>query len=176
MFEEAGDRLFEVAKAQDQLMHSLSAEMSVKTSLYLVFTAFIFSASIQLINFCKDVPTPCSRTGIALCGTSAAFSLLAGIMLLIAALVRQYNIFATRKMNDWVFGLKEYHAKYPNAETESPSDGVLMELIETVEKNKAENEKKATWITAGACLLFGAVAFLALGGGFALYSYFNRPS
>jgi len=174
--EEVDQRLFEVAKGQDQIMHSVSAEMSVKTSLYLVFTAFVFSASIQIVNFSKDVATPCSRTAIKLSSASAAFSLLAGIMLLIAALVREYKLFPTRKMVDWVKTLAEYHSEYPNAATITPSEGVLIELINTAEKNKAESEKKASWITVGAVFLFIAVAFLGLGGGFALYAFFTRPS
>jgi hypothetical protein len=176
MSEEIEQRLFEVARGQDQIMHSLSAEMSVKTSLYLVFTAFIFSASIQIINFSKDVAAPCSRIAIKLSGTSAAFSLLAGVMLLIAALMREYKIFPTRKMVAWVKALGKYKSDYPDEETITPSEGVLNGLIDTAEQNKTESEKKAAWITAGALFLFIAVAFLALGGGFGLYAFFSRPS
>jgi hypothetical protein len=176
MPEEIEQRLFEVAKGQDQIMHSLSAEMSVKTSLYLVFTAFIFSASIQIVNFSKDVAVPCSRTAIKLCSASAAFSLLAGIMLLVAALVREYKVFPTREMLTWVKSMGSYSKEYPSVAVESPSEGVLLELIDTAEMNKIESEKKAAWITAGAALLFIAVALIALGGGFAIYAFFSRPS
>jgi len=176
MSEEIEQRLFEVAKGQDQIMHSVSAEMSVKTSLYLVFTAFIFSATIQIVNFSKDVAAPCSRTAIKLCSISAALSLLAGIMLLVAAMAREYKVFPTRKMIAWVKTLLKYKDDYPSAESMTPSEGVLIELVNTAEQNKVENEKKATWITAGAFFLFIAVAFLALGGGFALYAFFSRPS
>ena len=40
----------EIAHNQDSLMHSSSGDLGVKTSLYLVFTAFLFSAGIQTIN------------------------------------------------------------------------------------------------------------------------------
>lgn len=176
MSEEIEERLFEVAKAQDQIMHNLSAEMSVKTSLYLVFTAFIFSASIQIINFVKDAATPCGRIAIVLCSASAGFSLLAGIMLLIAALVREYKVFPTRAMVEWVKNIGSYREKYPAAPVENLSEAVLLELIDTAEVNQTESEKKASWITAGALLLFVAVATLALGGGFALYAFFSLPS
>lgn len=172
------DRLFEVAKGQDQIMHRLSAEMSVKTSLYLVFTAFIFSAAIQIVNFSKDIAVPCARTAIKLSSASAAFSLTAGILLLIAALVRTYGAFPTRRVADWIKNLKEYkqeYPEYPREQAADPSEVILFRLIDTAEKNKAESEKKAWWITAGAYCLFAATAFLALGGGFALYAFFSRP-
>jgi hypothetical protein len=175
MSEEIEQRLFEVAKGQDQIMHSVSAEMSVKTSLYLVFTAFIFSAAVQIVNFSKDVAGPCSRTAIKLCSVSAVCSLVAGIMLLVSAMVREYKIFPLRRVFDWVKSVGEYKSNYPGAETANPAEVVILRLIDTVEKNKAESEKKATWITAGALFLFIAVAFLALGGGFALYAFFSRP-
>ncbi|HUK25620.1 MAG TPA: hypothetical protein VLV49_13645 [Terriglobales bacterium] len=167
--------LFGVAKSQDQVMHNLSAEMSVKTSLYLVFTAFVFSASIQLINLSKDAAAPCSRTAIELCGTSAAFSLCAGIMLLIAALVREYKTFPTRGMVQWVKDVDSYRRENPNARVEEPLEGILLELIDTAEVNQTESEKKARWVTRGALFLFTAIGFLALAGGFALYAFLNRP-
>jgi hypothetical protein len=176
MSEEIEQRLFEVAKGQDQIMHSLSAEMSVKTSLYLVFTAFIFSASIQIVNFSKDVVMPCSRTAIKLCSISAGVSLLAGIMLLVAAMVRTYKAFPTREMVEWVKSIGIYSKENPDEAAEQPSEGVLLGLIDTAEANQRESEKKAAWITVGAYLLFIAVAFLAIGGGFALYALFSRPS
>jgi hypothetical protein len=157
-------------------MHSLSAEMSVKTSLYLVFTAFIFSASVQVINFSKDLSTPCGATAIKLCSISAGFSLLAGTMLLVAAMVRQYKIFPTREMVEWVRRTEQYREEYPETAAEEPSKGVLLELIDTAEVNQVESEKKAKWITGGAFVLFAALAFLAIGGGFALYAFFSRPS
>jgi hypothetical protein len=120
--------LFEIAKGQDQTMHNLSAEMSVKTSLYLVFTAFIFSASIQVINFSKDLRSPCSGTAIKLC--SVSFSLLAGTMLLVAAMVREYEIFPTREMVEWVKNIEKYKEEYPNDAAEEPARGVLLELID----------------------------------------------
>ena len=176
MPEDVEQRLFEIAKGQDQIMHSLSAEMSVKTSLYLVFTAFIFSASIQVINFSKDLAAPCGGAAIKLCSISAGFSLLAGTTLLVAAMVREYRIFPTREMVEWVKSTEEYREEYPTAAVEEPSKGVLLELIETAEVNQRESEKKARWITAGAFVLFAALAFLAIGGGFALYAFFSRPS
>jgi chromate transport protein ChrA len=42
--------------------------------------------------------------------------------------------------------------------------------------NQQESEKKAKWVTAGAFVLFAALGFLALGGGFGLYAFFSRPS
>lgn len=142
MSERVEQRLFEIARGQDQIMHSASAEMSVKTSLYLVFAAFIFSASIQMINFSKDIAVPCGRLAIKLCSASAAFSLLAGTMLLVAALVREYKVFPTRKVAEWIKKLYEYKEKYPDAKTKDPSDVMLLQLIETAEENKKETEKK----------------------------------
>ena len=100
-------RLFDVVKGQDAILHSTSGELGVKTSLYLVFSAFIFSASIQLINFAKDLPRPLSQYAVASCSVGAAISLIAALALLIAALVRTYKIFPSRAMAGWI---KDYVA------------------------------------------------------------------
>jgi hypothetical protein len=175
MTENQNVRLFEVVKAQDAILHNLSGELGVKTSLYLVFTAFMFSASIQVINFAKDLASPWARWAIVSCSTGAAIALLSGIGLLIAALVREYKIFPSRKMAIWIRSLEAYRAKYPDQPTEDPDDAILKTLIDTAEANKLENEIKAVWITWGARGLFLSVPFVAAGGACAIYAFFNRP-
>jgi hypothetical protein len=176
MADEAEVRLFEVAKNQDMIMHNLSAEMSVKTSLYLVFSAFSFSASIQIINFAKDILGPSAKIAIAVCGISAAASLFGGVFLLTAALVRRYSVFPSKKMADWITDLKQFRESNPQQATSTdPATEVLNVLVKTAEKNKTENEAKADWIERGAFCLFASVPFLAIGGALALYAFFSHP-
>jgi hypothetical protein len=177
MADDAEVRLFEVAKNQDILMHNLSAEMSVKTSLYLVFAVFSFNASVQIINFVKDNSMPSAKCAVAICGISATMNLLGGIFLLIAALIRGYSAFPSRKMADWITELKQFRETNPGlATSRDPAREVLNVLIKTAENNKAENESKADWIERGAICLFLSVPFLVAGTGFALFAFFSRPS
>ena len=176
MFEDAEVRLFEVAKNQDVIMHNLSAEMSIKTSLYLVFSAFSFTASIQVINFAKDDPMHYAKSAVAFCGAAAAMSLFGGVFLLIAATVRNYSAFPSNKMAAWVVNLKKFRETYPALATSTnPATEVLNALVRTAENNKVENEKKADWIERGAWCLFASVPLLAVGGALALYVFFSRP-
>ncbi len=166
-------RLFEVVKGQDAIMHNISGELGVKTSLYLVFSAFIFSASIQLINFAKDSTSPMSRYAVASCSIGAAISLLSALALLIAALVRTYKIFPSNALAAWIKETQEYSEKYPQEKVEDTSEGILKSLIETLDANQVQNEKKATWIQVGTWLLFISLPFLVTGGALALYSFFK---
>jgi hypothetical protein len=164
--------MFELAKSVDYTAHSISAELSVKTSLYLVFAAFVFTASIQLINFAKDVR---SYAAVVICAIGAAVALFSAIALLIAALIRQYNIFPAQDMNSWLEKLDCYRKAYPNIPTEDPNAVMLKMLITTADDNQLVNERKADWIECGAWLLFVAIPFLAIGGGVAIYSALIRP-
>ena len=168
-------RLFEVVKSQDAIMHSTSAELGVKTSLYLVFSAFVFSTSIQLINFAKDLPRPLSQYAVAICAIGSAISLVAALALLIAALVRTYKIFPSRAMAGWINETKAYKERYPEEKTEDTAEGILGVLIETVDANQVESEKKAKWIQVGSACLFIALPFLVFGGALALRAFFSRP-
>ena len=174
MSDNAEARLFDVVKGQDVITHNISGELGVKTSLYLVYSAFIFSASIQLINFAKDLPAPVSHFAVANCSIGAAISLLSGLALLVAALVRTYKIFPSAAMAAWIQQMQEYRLAYPEESVEDTSEGIVKVLIETVDANQAENEKKASWIETGAWLLFFSLPFLVTGGGFALWAFFIR--
>jgi len=164
-----------MAKQQDSVMHNLSGELGVKTSLYLVFAAFILSASIQILNFAKDLKAPSAQCAILFCSLGAAIALLAGIALLAAALVRTYKVFPAQEMADWLEKMKDYTSKYPNEAISDPANGVLKTVIQTIDANQIENEKKAKWIQIGAWCLFASLPFFAIGGALAVYSYFSRP-
>ena len=166
MADEADVRLFELAKNVDTTMHQMSAELSVKTSLYLVFAAFVFSASLQLMNFSKDLH---SYAAIAICGIGAVVSLLSAIALLIAALVRKYKLFPAQDMKSWMAQIDEYKREYPDASVEDRSTAILETLIETADANQIVNETRSDWVECGAWLLFAALPFLAIGGGIAVY-------
>ena len=176
MIEKADIRLFEMAKQQDAAMHNLSGELGVKTSLYLVFTAFVLSASIQILNFAKDIHGGSAHRAVLLCSIGAAISLLAGTSLLIAALVRTYKIFPAQDMANWLEQIRDYTSKYPEEKVDDPADGLLQTVIKTIDANQIENEKKARWIKVSACLLFASLPFFATGGAFAIYAYFTHPS
>lgn len=176
MADTAEVRLFEVVKAQDAITHNISGELGVKTSLYLVFAAFIFSASIQLINFAKDLPVPLSRFAVLSSSVGAAISPLSALALLIAALVRTYKIFPSGEMVKWVKSMQKYQQDYPQETVEDPSEGIVSELIETADANQIENEKKATWIEVGAWLLFASLPFIVLGGILAVWAFFSRSA
>lgn len=176
MTDNANIRLFEVVKGQDVITHNISGELGVKTSLYLVFSAFIFSASIQLVNFAKDLAPPLNRCAVAVCSIGAAVSLLSAFALLIAALVRTYKIFPSNEMAAWIKSMQEYKEKYPRETIQDTSEGILNSLIETADANQIENEKKATWIEVGAWLLFFSLPFLVIGGALALCAFFSHSA
>src|SRR5262249_26048198 len=145
MFDDVDVRLFEIVKQQDSVMHNVSGELGVKTSLYLVFAAFVLSASIQLLNFVKDMNLYSARCAVVFCSLGAAIALLAGIALLGAALVRSYSIFPSQATAEWIEKLRDYKNKYPNETVEDPAKGLLRTMIRTVDANQVENEKKARW-------------------------------
>jgi hypothetical protein len=168
-------RLFEMAKQQDSIMHSLSGELGVKTSLYLVFAAFVLSASIQLLNFAKDLHAYSARCAVLSCSLGAAIALLSGAALLVAAFVRNYKVFPAKAMADWLKNIQNYQKEYPLEHLDDPSNSLLQTMIETVDANQIVNEKKAQWIEVGAYLLFASLPFFAVGGAFAVCAYFSRP-
>ncbi len=127
----------------------------------------MFSASIQTINLAKDLPRY-SHCAVAFSSISAA--------LLIAALVREYFVFPSSRMQDWLVRLEEYKTTYPETVTANPTDVMLRMLIETGKRDKLENEKKADQITWGARILFSAIPFLIIGGTLAVCGHFSRPS
>ena len=176
MSDSAEQRLFDIARGQDVIMHNVSSELGVKTSLYLVFTVFTFSASLQLITFAKDLPSSYARCSVVSSSISAGISLLASIMFLIAALVRRYWLFPSNDILQWIQGLRDYASQHPGVATEDTANGVLEVLIEPARQNKLENERKGTQITLGAIFLFFSVPFLAMGGALAIYAFFIRPS
>jgi hypothetical protein len=175
MPDNADVRLFEMVKQQDSTMHTLSGELGVKTSLYLVFAAFVLSASIQILNFAKDLHIYAARCAVFFCSLGAAIALCAGVALLGAALVRNYKIFPASEVADWLKKMKDYQTSYPQQAIDDPASGLLQTVIKTVEANQIVNEKKARWIEVGAWLLFASLPFFAVGGAFAVYAYFSHP-
>src|SRR5216684_2190613 len=141
MAENAEVRLFEMTKQQDFVMHNLSAELGVKTSLYLVFAAFVLSASIQLLNFAKDLHVYLARSAVFFCSLGAAITLLSGAALLIAAFVRNYKIFPAKEIADWLKSIEDYRREYPQESVDDPANGLLQTLIKTVDANQVVNEK-----------------------------------
>jgi hypothetical protein len=168
-------RLFELAKQQDFVQHNMSAELGVKTSLYLVFAAFMLSAAIQLLNFAKDQHVPIARTAVFFSSIGAVIALLSGTALLIAAFVRNYKIFPAQQVANWLKDIKDYQTQYPEEKLDDPANSLLQTLISTVDENTIVNEKKAQWIEWGATLLLISLPFMAIGGAFAVYAYFSHP-
>jgi len=167
----ADTRVFEMVKQQDSMMHGISAELGVKTSLYLVFAVFELNASIQLLNFAKDFKTPSASYAILLCSVGAIVALVAGVALLSAALVRSYSVFPARDMADWLAKIRDYQNKNPHEEVD-PLKGLLQTMIQTVDNNQAINERKARWIDVGSWCLFASLFLFAIGAGFAIRAYF----
>lgn len=165
-------RLFELAKNVDAIQHNISAELSVKTSLYLVFSAFVFSASLQLMSFAKDLH---SYVAVFLCGIGAVVSLLSAIALLVGATVRNYKIFPAQDMTTWIKEVEEYRRTHPGEETSDPFAVIRETLVETADLNQEVNERKAGWVETGAWLLFGSMPFLAIGGGLAVWILLSHP-
>ncbi len=170
---EAKKMLFDIAKGQDMLMHTISAELGVKTSLYLVFSVFLFNATLQISEFAKDQPTIWSYRSIVFSTIGATLSLLSATTLLIAPLVRKYQLFPVGKMARWIEQLSEFKQQYPEEELPEAEDGIRETFEETIAANKSANERKAFWITLGAFLLFIAVPFVALAGIFAFFAYLS---
>jgi hypothetical protein len=175
MPDNADSRLFEMAKQQDVIMHNASGELGVKTSLYLVFAAFMISASIQMVNFAKDMHTHTARCAVLLCSLGAAIALLSGVALLFAAVVRTYSVFPAKAMRDWLKDMEKFRTENPGERIDDPSSGLVQTLIETVDENQIVNERKGRWIEVGAGLLFISLPFSAVGGAFAVCAYFSRP-
>lgn len=173
--ENAELRVYDMAKQQDAAMHNLSGELGVKTSLYLVFTAFVLSASIQIVTFAKDLPAQSGRHAVIFSALGAAVALFAGIALLVAAFVRTYKIFPAQDMANWLEDIKNYATKYPEAQIDDPARGVLRTVIQTVDANQRENEKKAQWIKIGAFFLFASLPLFAIGGALAIRAYLIHP-
>lgn len=163
-----------MTKQQDTIMHNLSAELSVKTSLYLVFAAFVLSATIQILNFAKDLHGRSAHCAVFFCAIGAAIALLSGVMLLSAAVVRNYRIFPAKDMAVYLKKMEAYKRDYPQEKMDDPESGILETLIETVDANQVVNEKKARWIEVGTWLLFASLPFFAVGGAFAICAYFSR--
>ena len=153
MDDDTNFRLFEMAKQQDSLMHAFSVELSVKTSLYLVFAAFVLSSSIQVLNFARDMHTPSAQSAVLFCAVGAGIALVSGAVLLRAALIRQYKIFPVADTANWLKSISDYKRQYPEEEVSDPSVGLLQTIIQTVDANQIENEKKAQWIEVGAGIL-----------------------
>lgn len=176
MADNASDMLFEMAKQQDLIMHNLSGELAVKTSLYLVFSAFIITASIQVINLAKDnlAKNMCStgpRFAMLLSALGAAIALVAGFSFLVAAIVRDYSVFPANDVLSWLKRMEEYRKKNPGDEIDC-SGGLMQTLISTIDQNHAINEKKSAWIKIGTRLLFISLPFTAVGGFLAIKAYF----
>lgn len=168
--------MFDIAKQQDLVMHNLSSELSVKTSLYLVFSAFVITASIQMMNFAKDT-NPCStRYAVLFCALGAGFALLAGLSLLIAAAVRNYSIFPLTSMADWLRQMEEFRKNHPDNHAVDSSRGFMGTLIKTIDNNQIVNEKRARWIERGMWFLLISLPFTATGGICAVWIYFSRLS
>jgi hypothetical protein len=163
--------MFDMVKQQDSTMHSISAELGVKTSLYLVFAVFELNASIQLLNFAKDFKASSASYAILLCSFGAVVALIAGAALLTAALVRNYSVFPARDMASWLAQIRDYQKENPQNEVD-PLKGLLETMIQTVDANQAINERKARWIDVGSWCLFASLFFFAIGAGFAIRAYF----
>jgi len=172
--EEANKMIFEISKNQDGLMHSTSGELGVKTSLYLVFSFFIFNAAFQIVAFSKGMAYP-SEYAILFGVIGAGIALLGAILLLVAAFVRSYMLFPSRGMKDWIESMGKFKQENPDIPTENEYEGVLDSLEETVSHNKSINEQKSLWITRAAYVLFVSVLFVAVSGGLSYIAYLNHP-
>lgn len=169
------DMLFEMNKQQDLVMHNLSSELAVKTSLYLVFTAFTMSAAIQIMSFCKDLSSCSARCGVLFCALGAAIALLAGLSFLIAALVRDYSMFPAKDMATFIHTSEDWNNLHPD-DPVNISKGVMDTLVRTVDDNQVVNQKKSIWLKVGSWMLMASLPFTAIGGFFAVVAYFTRSS
>jgi hypothetical protein len=163
--------LFEIAKSQDALMQNLSSELSVKTSLYLVFSVFLFNAAFQISNFARDIPGELSGHAIHSAGIGALLALLGAILLLVAALVRNYSMFPLPETAKWLEDTEEFLKHYPESSLQDPEVAIREILEETILANKVENERKASWITRGAWFLIFSVPIITCAGILAFLGY-----
>ena len=164
MESETNKMLFDIAKSQDALMQSMSTELGIKTSLYLVFSVFMFNAAFQTVNFVKDFRGVWSQYAIQFVGVGAGLALAAAIALLIAALVRTYKMFPVSETAVWLKEAAAFFQQHPEV-TPQDSELAIREILEeTILANKQVNERKAFWITVGAWLLITAVPCIAVGG------------
>jgi hypothetical protein len=175
MPDNARDMLFEMNKQQDLVMHNLSSELAVKTSLYLVFTAFTMSAAIQIMGFCKDIKSCSARYAVLFSALGAALALLAGASFLVAALVRDYSMFPGKAMADFIQTSEMWNNGHPDDLVNVPN-GFMDTLIRTVDDNQIVNQKKTVWLKVGAWMLMTSLPFTALGGIFAVVAYLTRSS
>ncbi len=168
--------LFDIAKSQDALMQNMSAELGVKTSLYVVFSIFLFNAAFQINSFVKDIHGAWSRRAIESSMIGAAIALAGALALLVAALVRNYNMFPLPESAKWLKDMDDYRKEFPNEKIPDEDEALREIMEETIAANKTENERKADWVTVGSWLLFLAVPFVALAGLFSFFAYrMNRP-
>ena len=145
----------EIAYNQDCLMHSSSGELGVKTSLYLVFTAFLFSAGIQTINTAVGHLGSDKLLVVSLSGLSLGLSLLAAVCFLLAARIVNYQTLPSiQQFIDFTF---EQSEEAQQAELE---EAVLFDLAEIIENNKNRNDSKGHWMEWGTPILLGATALL----------------
>src|SRR5262249_53084001 len=152
-------------------------ELGVKTSLYLVFSAFLFNAAFQVSSFVKPIESRWAFRAIVFAVVGAALALSGGIFLLVAAMVRRYSVIPLEELTSFLTESSEYRSKYPNAEVLDEQDGILTTVNRTVQANFDANEKKAGWIEIGAMILFAAIPFVVIAGVLALTAYVsNRPS
>jgi hypothetical protein len=156
--------LFDIAKTQDAQMQNVSSELGVKTSLYLVFSVFLFNTSFQINNFASGFPEPWSERVITLSMVGAVITLVGALALLAAALIRDYRMFPVPNTAKWIADTDEYARKYPDAELQDQEVAIREILDETVSANKSVNQTKGWWINLAACILFVAVPIVVLAG------------
>ena len=168
---ETEQKLFDIAKGQDALMQSISTELGVKTSLYLVFSVFMFNAAFQIVNFARDFQSAWGQCAIQSAGIGAGLALSAAIALLIAALVRNYRMFPVAETAKWLKDTQAFFQQHPEMTPPDPELAIREILEDTVLANKRVNERKAFWITVGAWLLIATVPCIALGGLFSFLAY-----
>lgn len=124
--------ILELAKTQDSLMHSTSAELGVKTSLYLVFSVFLVNAAFQIGSFARGIESPWSSRAVVTGFFGAATALLAGIALLVAALVRTYHVVPIGRLRQYVKDIADYKHEYPDASEANVVEGIIETIEDTV--------------------------------------------
>jgi len=152
-------------------MNSISAELGTKTSLHLVFTAFLFGSGVQTVNIAVGSLFVCRRFVVLTSGFSLGLSMLAAICFLLAARIKKYETLPSlQALIDFT---------YEQAEEERSGqldEAVIFDLAEIVENNKASNERVGEWIKIGGRLLIGSTGLLALSSAVMIFVLLNRPS
>ncbi len=168
---EVRSRFLDLAIRQDSLMNSISAELGTKTSLHLVFTAFLFGSGVQTVNIAVGSLFVCRRFVVLTSGFSLGLSMLAAICFLLAARIKKYETLPSlQALIDFT---------YEQAEEERSGqldEAVIFDLAEIVENNKASNERVGEWIKIGGRLLIGSTGLLALSSAVMIFVLLNRPS